>query len=406
MKIAFLLTQSLESPSGLGRYFPLASELARLSHQVSIYALHPEYTGLSEKTFRADGVEVTYVAQMHVQKRGDLKSYYSTPGLLAVSLSATWRLARAALSSQVDVIHVGKPHPMNGLAGLLARLLKNVQFYLDCDDYEAASTRFSGEWQRIIVTGIETWLPRQAHYITTNTCFMRERLRAWGVPAGRIYYLPNGVDLRRFSLPPVEQVAARRRELGLEGRSVVLFVGSLSLPSHPVDLLLEAFQMVKAECPQAALLLVGGGEDYQHLKKRAQELDLGDDVLFLGRVLPVEVPLYYSLASVSVDPVRDDDAARGRSPLKLFESWACGVPCVTADVGDRRRLLGYPPAGRLAARVDAASLGEAILELLQDVELAQRLVHRGRERVKSYAWDVLAKQMEKIYLDNLSERKR
>ena len=40
MKIAFMLTQSLDSPSGLGRYGPLARELARMGHAVEVFALH------------------------------------------------------------------------------------------------------------------------------------------------------------------------------------------------------------------------------------------------------------------------------------------------------------------------------------------------------------------------------
>ena len=49
MRIHFLLTQDLESPSGLGRYFPMARELVRLGHQVTISALHSDYANLKHK---------------------------------------------------------------------------------------------------------------------------------------------------------------------------------------------------------------------------------------------------------------------------------------------------------------------------------------------------------------------
>ncbi len=68
MKILFLLTQDLESPAGVGRYFPWAQGLARLGHQVSIAALHANYAALKKTHFEAGGVDIQYVAQMHVLK--------------------------------------------------------------------------------------------------------------------------------------------------------------------------------------------------------------------------------------------------------------------------------------------------------------------------------------------------
>jgi hypothetical protein len=74
MKVLFLLTQDLESPSGLGRYFPLAREMALLGHQVTIAALHPDYQSLKIHRFDVEGVHVWYVAPMHVRKHGNVKS--------------------------------------------------------------------------------------------------------------------------------------------------------------------------------------------------------------------------------------------------------------------------------------------------------------------------------------------
>ncbi|MCL4561045.1 MAG: hypothetical protein M1281_10560 [Chloroflexi bacterium] len=147
-RILFLLTQDLESPSGSGRYLPLARELRRLGHLVWIAALHPDFDALPQRQLEIDGVQVRYVAPMHVQKRGSQKSYYSPGKLLAVSAQAAWQLSRAALQIPVDVVYVGKPHPMNSLAGLAAHFLAGRKVYLDCDDYEARSNRFAAGWQR------------------------------------------------------------------------------------------------------------------------------------------------------------------------------------------------------------------------------------------------------------------
>ena len=116
LRILFLLTQSLESPGGVGRFWPLAKALTQLGHEVTLVALHHDYASLSERRFRRDGVDVWYVAQMHVRKVGNAKLYFSPWQLLWVTFWATVRLTWAALRTPCEVVHVCKTQPMNGVA--------------------------------------------------------------------------------------------------------------------------------------------------------------------------------------------------------------------------------------------------------------------------------------------------
>jgi glycosyltransferase involved in cell wall biosynthesis len=398
-KIVFLLSQSLDSPSGLGRYAPLARELAKLGHSIDIFALHPSFHTLKSKYLEEENVRINYVAPMHVKKSGDRKSYYSNPQLLRVTISATWRLSQAAVRQKADIIHIGKPHPMNSIAGLLARKINHCDLYLDCDDFEAGSGRFTTRWQKSIITWFEKWMPHKVNAVTTNTRFMHDKIISWRVSPNEIIYLPNGVDRARFSTPDPREVNSLRTDLNFDGKKVVGYIGSLSIPSHPVNILLEAFQKLNNLEPNTTLMLVGGGEDIDHLKNLGEELEISHVTRFCGRVSPEKVPLYYSLADVAVDPVYDNDAARGRSPLKLFESWVCGVPIVCGDVGDRRQLLGDPPAGVLTQPGNPDELAKAILSILENPMLAAELRQRGLERVNSYTWDNLAMNLNKEYLD-------
>ena len=399
MKILFLLTQDLESPLGIGRIWPLAKELAKCGHQVRIAALHSRWHELTERRFEREGVVVQYVGPMHVRKVGSQKVYYSMLGLVYIALRACWALTRAALAQKVDIIHVGKPHPMNGIAGLLAKRLRGGILCVDCDDYEAASNRFGAGWQRKVVAFFEQNIPRRAQVVTTHSQFMWDKLAAWGCPPDRIHFLPNGVDRERFAPPRPEEVEALGKKLGLQGRQVVAYLGTLSLANHPVNLLLEAFALLLKRLPEAILLLVGGGDDFERLKEMAQQLGVERGVVFSGRVAAGEVPRYYALADVTVDPVYDDDAAKGRLPLKMFESWAMGVPFVTSPVGERLRLAGDPPAILLAQPAgDVQALALSIQSVLTSVDLADSLRNRGLERVKDFSWDLLARELESVYL--------
>ncbi len=402
MKILFLLTQDLESPSGLGRYWPLARALAARGHRVYIAALHSSWNTLTEKKFVREGVNINYVAPMHVIKTGNQKQYYSAIKLIGVMLQATYALGRAALTLPVDIVHIGKPHPMNSLAALLATRLKRSVLCVDCDDYEAGSNRFGANWQRAGVAFFEKRIPRSARLVTTNTLEMKGKLLSWGCKAERIYYLSNGIDPQRFSSPDPMEISRMRTEIGLDGKRVVLYMGSLSLPSHPVDLLLQAFIQVYRKDPDTAFLIVGGGEDYQVLLEQSHLLGISQATHFTGRVSPSEVNKYYALSDVAVEPVRDDEAGRGRSPLKLFESWVCGVPFVSSPVGDRTHLLGQPPAGILAKPAgDPQSLANSITQILESKQLAQELIRRGLEEVEQYTWNHLAAELEQVYLEIL-----
>lgn len=405
MRIAFVLTQDLESPSGLGRYFPLARQLVQRGHQVYISAIHPDFEALQARKFSQDGVEVSYVAPMHVSKRGNLKQYYKTFDLLGITLRATWNLSKDVLGYDAQIIHVGKPHPMNSIAGILGRLRSSVSLCVDCDDYEAGSMYFAAGWQKFIISGFERHVPKASKLVTVNTHFMHDTLLDWGVTKNKIVYLPNGVDIERYKHIDQIKVNEMRQSLGLAGKRVVAYLGSMSLPSHPVDLLLDAFTLILPHQSDTRLILVGGGGDYPALVEMVEKMGLSSSVVFTGRVSPRDVPLYYQLADVTVDPVYDNDASRGRSPLKLFESWASGVPFITSRVGDRITLLESSQSGILTDDCTTESYARAIISVLTTPQLADELRKNGEIEVQKYTWERLSGHLEEAYLQILTNNK-
>ena len=399
MRILFLLTQDLESPSGLGRYLPLAKELTRLGHTVTIAALHSNFPSLSSRRFSFDGVDVRYVSQMHVQKTGNTKQYFPAGKLLYLTAAATWRLSKIAVKFPADIVHIAKPHPMNSIAGLLSKI-RNKRIYLDCDDNETASLRFNNKWQSKIIRFFELIMHECVEFVTTNAMHTVQRLDKTGIPSEKILYLSNGVDLERFKQPKLETINALQEKHILANKKVISFIGSLSESSHPISLLITAFAHLSPQSPDYHLMLVGGGEDFNQYNEQIIGLGLSDRVTFIGRVPPAEVVNYYYLSDVTVDPIFDDEAAKGRSPLKLFESWACGVPFVTSDVGDRKFLIGSPQAGVITKPGDPIDLSVGINEVLSNKDLSKSISLLGKERVSNYTWDKLALKLDSFYRNN------
>jgi glycosyltransferase involved in cell wall biosynthesis len=256
---------------------------------------------------------------------------------------------------------------------------------VDCDDYEKESNHYTSAIQKALVGFFETHIPRKAWKVTTNTFFMRDKLIEAGVQPDKIIYLSNGVDRDRFSNVNPTNVEKLRLDFGLSGKKVVLYIGSLNLSNHPVDMLLKAFVLVKEAVPEARLLIVGGGKDLDTLKLLAKDLDVSESVVFTGRVASELAPLYYSLADVSVDPADDSPASSGRAPLKIFESWAMGVPVVTSDVGDRKIL-----ADRLWGPIQLVKFSTTELSYAVLSQITKPKPKEGRPLdVAPYFWDKL-----------------
>lgn len=394
MKIAFVLTQSLDSPSGLGRYGPLARELVKLGHQVELLALHYDWASLPQKSFIDKGVQVHYVGQMHVQKSGAHKTYFGPGKLLMVSLNATLKLARAVARSQAEVIHLGKPQPFNVLAAQYGR--RGRPLFCDCDDYEAETNKFSSGWQKSVVRYFEDSIVKLADGLTVNTHFLQERYCSLGFSAKKIQIVPNGVERSRFADCSTKANLYQKWDLD-PNAPIILYVGTLGLLSHPVDLLLKAFVKVRTDIPQAQLLLVGSGEDYNNLRQMAQELGIASKTIFTGRILPEEIPSYLQLGTVSIDPVHNDLIAKARSPLKIVESLAMGIPVITGDVGDRRAMLQNETLGITVNPGDADSLANGILALLKNPVRQSAMAHAALQLREQWFWDNLVTDFVKIY---------
>lgn len=396
MKIVFLLTVGVERPSGL-RYAGLARGLVQRGHQVTILALHPDYAHARTHRFYDGGVEVRYVGQMHARKVGSTPGRFGPLRLLEVVMRSTAALAAATATTSADVVHLGKAQPINGMAALLAGRVRPRPLFLDCDDYEAGSNRFSAGWQQHVFAWWEDRLPLLAQGVTVNTHFLAERIAGLGVPREQIVHVPNGVDLEAWQPAQPAQIAGLRAALGLEGRRVIAYAGTLSLQNHPVDLLLDAMPAIIRREPRATLLLIGGGEDLAQIKAQLARDGLTQAVLCMGHVSRPALRALLGLAELTVDPVRDDAVARARSPLKIFESLALGLPVVTGDVGDRRMLLADGQAGILVEPGSPAALADGILQLLTNQSAQQISRAFILEHSRNFEWKHLAKSFEAVY---------
>ena len=396
--ITFFTVGGLEEPSAIGRYIPLAKKLSQRGYKINYLALHPDFKSLKGRYLRQDGFDVYFVGQMHVLKRGSRKFYFNKLKLLAVVVTSTWRMITQGLRLKTDIIYCFKPQPINGLAAFVVKALKRKPLLLDCDDYEAELNRLS-KFQKSIFVFFEDKLPWAVQRITFHSTFLKERYLKLGIPEDKFIQIYNGFNPDRFNNPDQQKVRALKESLHLTDKRTILYLGSLSLCSgHAIDLLIKAFVHIKKEIPNAVLLIVGGGEDFDKLQAMVSPGEQ-DAIIFAGKIPSEEIPCYIQLAEASVDPVYESLTNKARCPIKLFESMVLGVPVVTSDIGDRRKILGDGKAGLLVRIGDEEDLARGIVTALTDRERVHTMKEEMSRIIHQYSWD----NMTEVLLEQIPE---
>lgn len=246
------------------------------------------------------------------------------------------------------------------------------------------------------VRALESRMLRRADAVVTLCEAMRREISGRGVPAERIAVVGNAVDPARFGAAGPRDAALAAR-LGLHGRVVLGFIGSF-YRYEGLDLLIAALPQIRAWCPEAMLLLVGGGEQEAHLRAQAARLGLADAVRITGRVPHAEVGRYYDLIDFLVYPRRRMRLTDLVTPLKPLEAMAEGRIVLASDVGGHRELLRDDVTGFLFAPDDPAALAARVADALAAGERLAAMRAAARQYVQAErTWPATAAQYRPVY---------
>jgi PEP-CTERM/exosortase A-associated glycosyltransferase len=190
---------------------------------------------------------------------------------------------------------------------------------------------------------------------------LRQDLIARGFAADKIMVSPNGVDMEMFG-SPVPADPARAQALGLEGKTVIGFIGSF-YPYEGLDDLIAAMPMMLARNADIRLLLVGGGPEESTLRAQAENSPAAHAIRFVGRVPHTEVEQFYSLIDILAYPRKAMRLTETVTPLKPLEAMAQGRLVAASNVGGHRELITDGVTGTLFAPDDPAAMAEALVRL-------------------------------------------
>ena len=234
---------------------------------------------------------------------------------------------------------------------------------------------------------IELHTLHEAAAVTVVSKQLGDALSDMGVDRAKITVVPNGADVQAFR--PDNDGRLLRERLRLNGGFVVGFVGSLK-PWHGVDVLIAAFERLRACDPAAILLIVGAGPTERQLREQVAAVGLQDAVTFTGAVEHIHIPGYLGIMDVAVAPFRRLEDFYF-SPIKLFEYMAAGRCVVASRLGQIEEVITHGETGFLCPPDDSESLASALLTVRGDAPLRRRLGAAARGRAeRNLTWQVAA----------------
>jgi len=343
------------------------------------------------------GFDVTVICRGHPRNKVSVPGVrvlqYPAPpegtGMLAFAVEYGYSVAMAAVLTfwalvrgGFDVLQVASTPDIYFLIAAPCRWLgRPVVFDFrdpSPETYEARGGSRDGATYRVLQL-LERWSMRQAHRVLVVNESLRSMVRArGGVEDEHIVLVGNGPWSERITRRPPRPGLrpAGRRYLGC-------WVGMIG-PQDRVDLALRAIAHLVHERKRTdcAFVIVGAGEELPALQRLAEDLRIGDWVLFTGWVEEDVVFDYLGTADLGIESNCEDYV----SGVKVMEYLAAGLPVVAFDTEETMRLAGE--AARYAPKGDVAEMAMLIDELLDDRVAREELAHKGQNRAKEFiAWE-------------------
>lgn len=243
---------------------------------------------------------------------------------------------------------------------------------------EFARQKSVHSWQVRLLKKIQTYVANGAEHIIVPSKYLKSILVDWGIDSHKIAVIYNG-----FHMQPVKETpSALRKRLRLDGK-VIVTVGRL-VPWKGIKELISVMPDVIAAHPDAKLLVIGEGPERTNLEKQVADLGLSGCVAFTGK-LPQADMFNYVKAS---DAFVLNTAYEGFSH-QIIETMALGTPIITTAVGGNVEAIRNHENGILVAPGASQSLKEAIIGLLADTKLADKLARNAKKDVAKFTDEIM-----------------
>ncbi|KJS11985.1 MAG: hypothetical protein JL56_14175 [Desulfotomaculum sp. BICA1-6] len=234
-----------------------------------------------------------------------------------------------------------------------------------------------------VLRRLELFLYRRADRIIVLLSRASEYMVQFGIPAEKIFYLPNGVNLARYHeiLQPLD-VELEKLANSLTGKFVTAYTGTLGM-ANSLDTLLDAAAILKQHGnQQIQFLIVGNGPEKTRLIQRTAQEQL-INVTFVDPLPKDYIPFLLSQVNTGIHSFQDSPVFQwGVSPNKIFDYMAAGLPVIFLCNRAYSNPVTASGGGYVLPGEDAPALARALLDLAEQPEHAAALGQKARAYVE------------------------
>jgi len=291
---------------------------------------------------------------------------------------------------RIDVIHCGDFLPGGAIGMILKKLLRIPYVYYVHGEGNTwfQQFRFQAKFRKIVL--------RNAERIVAACTYAEEGVKR-DLNGGyqKVFKITPGVDYKKFN--PDWKDTELLRELGLEGKKVILTVGRL-VERKGQDSVISAMPKILADVPDAVYLVGGRGPYEERLRSLAAELNLENHVIFLGFVPQGKLFNLYSICDVFVminrETIQDGPEGFG---MVFTEASAAGKPVVAGKSGGTEDSVLDGITGYRVDPMNVDEIASCIIKILKNEQLRKTLGRNGREWVeRTFDWREKSRELEKL----------
>ena len=371
---------SMEFPpisGGIGSYvYNLSKTLIARGHKITV--ITPLRSKCAPWQELVDGIEVFRVPYLPV--------YPFHASLLDHFVNKTFK----SMEHRFTLVHSHTPIPLPIKTSLPVLTTVHTPMKIDGRHHEIVNLHsLAVKTQALFVyPSLESKLFKTSQKITAVSRAVAGELGEYGLDRCEITVVGNGVDEKTFSpsrnkknIPPY-----------------VLYAGVLRARKGIFDFIKSA-QYVSKEFPDVKFIVCGTGRLLKKSIEYAQRECLQKNVLFLGYVSRNKLIAMYQQATVHVIPSLYEGLA-----TVLLEAMACGLPVVATDIGGNNEVISSGVNGILVPPRHPEELAKAIVKLLNDASLRERIGKAARKTIEAhYTWDRITDITLDCYKDILSQ---
>jgi glycosyltransferase involved in cell wall biosynthesis len=312
-------------------------------------------------------------------------------------LMATVRLARLIRRERPQILHThtAKAGTVGRVAALLAGSRRPP---IVVHTFHGHVLRgYFGPFRSLFFRLLERWLAARTTALVAVSPQVRDDLVALRVARReRFVVIRLGIELEERVAAEHDGRLESRRYLGIpDDRFAVGWIGRMTAVKRTDDVLL-AFKRLRDSGVDACLCMVGDGPDREQLERRAHELGVVRDTLFLG--YQEDVAPFYAAFDALVLPSGNEG-----TPVSAIEALAAGRPVVATRVGGVPDVVRDGEDGFLVEAGATDELADRLARLARDPSLREQMGKEGRARVlPRYAVDRLVEDVDRLYRALLS----